>query len=71
DILPPVSGEIATTMILAHAQYIHVRKDVLNERGVIDITKHTAIARFGNGRLGDVFRLLGLVWEQEQGKIEQ
>ncbi|KAI6044110.1 hypothetical protein EDC04DRAFT_2515173, partial [Pisolithus marmoratus] len=71
DITPPVSGDITTAMILARAQYIHVRKDVLNERGAIDITKHTPIARLGNGRLGDVLRLPGLVWEQEQGKIEQ
>ncbi|KAI6011124.1 hypothetical protein EDC04DRAFT_2905670 [Pisolithus marmoratus] len=54
--------------------YIHVRKDVLNERGVIDIAKYKPIARLGDisfGRLGDVFRLPRLVWEQEKEKIEQ
>ncbi|KAI6044096.1 hypothetical protein EDC04DRAFT_3106552 [Pisolithus marmoratus] len=74
DITHPVSGEITTTMILARVKYIHVRKDVLNERGVIDITKYKPIARLGDisfGRLGDVFRLPRLVWEQEKDKIEQ
>ncbi|KAI6044123.1 hypothetical protein EDC04DRAFT_2599711 [Pisolithus marmoratus] len=74
DITHPVGGEITTTMILAHVKYIHVRKDVLNERGVIDIAKYKPIARLGDisfGRLGDVFRLPRLVWEQEKEKIEQ
>ncbi|KIO12012.1 hypothetical protein M404DRAFT_994072, partial [Pisolithus tinctorius Marx 270] len=74
DIVHPVSGDITATLILAHVKYIHVRKDVLNERGVVDITKYKPIARLGDisyGRVGDVFRLPRPVWEQEREKIEQ
>ncbi|KAI6151499.1 hypothetical protein BKA82DRAFT_4099914 [Pisolithus tinctorius] len=65
---------ITTTLILARVKYIHVRKDVLNERGVVDITKYKPIARLGDisyARIGDAFRLPRPVWEQEKGKIEQ
>ncbi|KAI6011120.1 hypothetical protein EDC04DRAFT_2871105 [Pisolithus marmoratus] len=74
DITHPVGGEITTTMILAHVKYIHVRKDVLNERGIIDITKYKPISKLGDelyGRIGDVFRLPRIAWEQEKDKIEQ
>ncbi|KIO12052.1 hypothetical protein M404DRAFT_994092 [Pisolithus tinctorius Marx 270] len=74
DVTHPVSGEITTTLILARVKYIHVRKDVLNERGVVDITKYKPIARLGDisyARIGDAFRLPRPVWEQEKGKIEQ
>ncbi|KAI5991863.1 hypothetical protein EDD15DRAFT_2368620 [Pisolithus albus] len=73
DITHPVSGQITTTMILAHVKYIHVRNDVLNERGVIDITKYKPIARLGDisyGRVGDVFRLARPVWDREKERIE-
>ncbi|KAI6033668.1 hypothetical protein PISMIDRAFT_686686 [Pisolithus microcarpus 441] len=73
DITHPVSGQITTTMILAHIKYIHVRNDVLNERGVVDITKYKPIARLGDisyGRVGDVFRLARPVWDREKEKIE-
>ncbi|KAI6044118.1 hypothetical protein EDC04DRAFT_460850 [Pisolithus marmoratus] len=70
----PLRGEIATTMILPYSVRIHVRKDVLNEHSIIDITKHTLIPRGGEtsfGRLGDASRLPRLLWEQEQEKIKQ
>ncbi|KAI5997061.1 hypothetical protein EDD15DRAFT_2412765 [Pisolithus albus] len=73
DITHPVSGQITTTMILAHVKYIHVRNDVLNERGVVDITKYKPIARLGDisyGRVGDVFRLARPVWDREKERIE-
>ncbi|KAI6110783.1 hypothetical protein EDD16DRAFT_1609684 [Pisolithus croceorrhizus] len=74
DVTHPISGQITTTMILAHVKYIHVRNDVLNERGVIDIAKYKPIARLGDisyGGLGDVFRLPRSVWDQEKERIEQ
>ncbi|KAI6033646.1 hypothetical protein PISMIDRAFT_689209 [Pisolithus microcarpus 441] len=73
DITHPVSGQITTTTILAHIKYIHVRNDVLNERGVVDITKYKPIARLGDisyGRVGDVFRLARPVWDREKERIE-
>ncbi|KAI6011123.1 hypothetical protein EDC04DRAFT_2610017 [Pisolithus marmoratus] len=74
DIAHPVSGEITATMILAHVKYIHVRKDVLNERGIVDITKYKPIMRLGDisyGRISAVFRLPGVAWEHEKEKIER
>ncbi|KAI6110780.1 hypothetical protein EDD16DRAFT_1229339 [Pisolithus croceorrhizus] len=74
DITHPVSGQITTTMILAHVKYIHLRNDVPNECGVIDIAKYIPVARLRNishGRLGDVFGLPRSVWRQEKEKIEQ
>ncbi|KAI6003016.1 hypothetical protein EDD15DRAFT_2385581 [Pisolithus albus] len=59
DVTHPVSGQITTTMIFAHIKYIHVRNDVLNERGIVGITK-----------VGDVFRLARPVWDREKERIE-
>ncbi|KIK16199.1 hypothetical protein PISMIDRAFT_686600, partial [Pisolithus microcarpus 441] len=73
DITLPVSGQITTTMILAYIKYIHVHNNVLNERGVVDITKYKPIARLGDisyGRVGDVFRLARPVWDREKERIE-
>ncbi|KAI6096315.1 hypothetical protein EDD16DRAFT_1673413 [Pisolithus croceorrhizus] len=74
DITHPISGQITTTMILAHVKYIHVRNDALNERGVIDIAKYKPIARLGDisyGGLGDVFGLPRSVWDQEKERTGQ
>ncbi|KIN97831.1 hypothetical protein M404DRAFT_970202 [Pisolithus tinctorius Marx 270] len=74
NVTHPVSGEITTTLILAHVKYIHVRKDILNECGIVDITKYKPITHLGDisyTRIGDAFRLPRPVWEQEKGKIEQ
>ncbi|KAI6140977.1 hypothetical protein BKA82DRAFT_4205337 [Pisolithus tinctorius] len=74
DVTHPISGEITTTLILAHVKYIHIRKDVLNKCGIVDITKYKPITCLGDilyTRISDAFRLPRPVWEQEKGKIEQ
>ncbi|KAG1839947.1 hypothetical protein C8R48DRAFT_621338, partial [Suillus tomentosus] len=35
-------------LILAHVKYIHVRKDVLTEKGVIDLTKFKPVMHLGD-----------------------
>ncbi|KAI5997005.1 hypothetical protein EDD15DRAFT_2387023 [Pisolithus albus] len=54
-------------------EYIHVRNDMLNERGVVDITKYKPIARLGDisyGRVVDVFRLARPVRDRKKERIE-
>ncbi|KAI5991929.1 hypothetical protein EDD15DRAFT_2274373 [Pisolithus albus] len=73
DITHPVSGRITTTMILAHVKYIHVRNDMLNERGIVDIAEYKPIARLGDisyGRVVDVFRLARPVRDRKKERIE-
>ncbi|KAJ8580707.1 hypothetical protein M405DRAFT_886006 [Rhizopogon salebrosus TDB-379] len=58
--------------ILAHIKYIHVRKDMLTERGGVDLTKFKPVARMGDisyARAGDAFRLTRPAWAQEKATI--
>ena len=74
DIVHPTTGENTSTLILGHVKYIHVRNDVLTERGTVDITKFKPIARLGDisyGRVGDVFRIPRAVWANEESKVEE
>ncbi|KAI6096317.1 hypothetical protein EDD16DRAFT_1673431 [Pisolithus croceorrhizus] len=61
DITRSVSGKLTTTMILAHVKYVHVRNDVLDEHGVVDITETSC----------GVFWLPRSVSAEEKEKIEQ
>ncbi|KAG1888590.1 hypothetical protein F4604DRAFT_960423 [Suillus subluteus] len=72
DIAHPVTGEHTSTLILAHVKYIHVRKDMLTQRGVIDLTKFKPVARVGDisyARVGDAFRIASPTWAQDKAKI--
>jgi len=60
--------------MIAHVKYVHVRKDVLTDRGIIDITQFKPIARLGDvsyGRVGDAFRMPAPKWVQDEVKIEE
>lgn len=73
-IVDPVSGVCTTTLILADVKYIHVRKDMLNERGTVDITKFKPISRLGDnsyGRVGDAFKLGRPSWAADEGKVRE
>ncbi|KAJ8580326.1 hypothetical protein M405DRAFT_753393 [Rhizopogon salebrosus TDB-379] len=73
DITHPVTGEHSSTLILAHIKYIHVRKDMLTERGGVDITKFKPVARMGDisyARVGDAFKLTRPVWAQDEATIQ-
>lgn len=74
DIVHPESGECTSTLVLAHVKYIHVRNDMLTERGTMDLTKFKPIARMGDisyARVGDAFRLSRPVWATEESKVEE
>ncbi|KAG6865553.1 hypothetical protein C0991_001557 [Blastosporella zonata] len=47
DVKAPSTGEVTTTLILGTVKYIHVRKDVLDERGNVDPGKLKPVARMG------------------------
>ena len=60
-------------LILGLVKYIHIRKDVLSPRRVVDITKLRPVARAGDityTRVGDAFRLARPAWADETEKIQ-
>ena len=74
DIADPASGAHTTTMLLGHVRYIHVRNDMLNERGNVDPARLRPVGRMGDityARVGDGFRLARPVWANEQETIKK
>ncbi|TFK92174.1 hypothetical protein K466DRAFT_513988 [Polyporus arcularius HHB13444] len=72
DIVNPNSGKHTTTLILGLVKAIHVRADVLNERGVVDFAKFKPVSRLGDisyARVGDAFRIPRPSWKIEGEKI--
>lgn len=66
DIPSSISPEVSTTLILGHVKYIHVRKDVLTEREMIDPAKMKAVSMLASvtyARVGEGFRLDRPSWE--------
>ncbi|KAG6375234.1 hypothetical protein JVT61DRAFT_3448 [Boletus reticuloceps] len=73
DIVHPTTGECTSTLILAHVNYIHVRNDMLTERGTVDPIKFKPVARLGDisyVRFGDIFRIPHPVWATEESNIQ-
>ena len=63
-----------TTLILGSVKCIHVRNDVLNEKGNVDITKFKAVSRLGDisyARVGDAFRVPRSSYKLEEEKISE
>ncbi|KAN0098001.1 hypothetical protein V8E55_002447 [Tylopilus felleus] len=74
DIVHPTSGECTNTLVLGHVKYIHVRKDMLTDRGTIDVTKFNPVARMGDisyARVGDAFRIPRPVWATEENNVHE
>ncbi|KAF9236880.1 hypothetical protein BU15DRAFT_88937 [Melanogaster broomeanus] len=74
DIIHPVTGKAGSTMLLGHVKYIHVRNDMLTDRGTVDMTLFKPLSRMGDityARVGDGFRLVRPVWEQEKDKVSE
>ena len=74
DIVDPVTQVATTVLILGLVKHIHVRKDVLNERGMVDPAKFKPIGRLGDNiysTLGNSFRLSRPVWKDEQKNVEE
>ncbi len=56
----PDTIKATTTLFIAAVKYIHIRKDMLNEHGVVDIAKLMPVSRLGDvsfGRLTEGFRI--------------
>lgn len=73
-IIHPANGMATTTLILGSVKCIHVREDVLNERGNVDITKFKPVGRLGDisyVRIGAPLRVPRSTYEAEQEKIGQ
>ena len=68
DIVHPTTGQQTATLILGLVKYIHVRTDVLNERGLVDLAALRPVGRGGDityTRVGDAFRLPRPAWSDE------
>jgi len=66
DIINPATQITTTTMILGSVKYIHVRKDVLTDKGIVDPGKLKAVGRMGDNsysRATEGFRLLRPSWQ--------
>ncbi|KAJ7154609.1 hypothetical protein C8R46DRAFT_1005647 [Mycena filopes] len=67
-------GAVTTNLILGSIKYVHVRKAVLNEKGVIDPGKLKPIGRMGDTTfitVKDGFRIPRPVWAEEKEQVEQ
>lgn len=63
---------MTTTLILGLVKYIHVRKDMLTERGNVDPARLRAVGKMGDitySRQGDSFRLPKPDWAKEGERI--
>jgi hypothetical protein len=65
-------------MFLGHVKYIHVRNDVLNDRGLVDPGKLKPVARLGDiafSRVTEAYRLERPSWsaqgEEIKAKLEE
>ncbi|KAJ7698546.1 hypothetical protein B0H17DRAFT_1158278 [Mycena rosella] len=68
------AGAVATSLILGSIKYIHVRKAVLNERGVIDPAKLKPVGRMGDNtyvKIGDGFRILRPSCAENEEEIQK
>ena len=67
DISHPDNGITTTTLILGLVKKIHIRNDVLNEKGTVDPACLKPVSRMGDityARLGDGFRLPRPSWNE-------
>ena len=74
DIVDPKTQKLTTTLILGLVKYVHVRKDVLNERGTVDPEKFMPVGRMGDILFGSIrtgYRIPRPSWKQEGDKIQE
>ena len=70
DIIHPDTGKQTATLVLGHVKYIHVRNDVLNERGIVDPLKFKPITRLGDisyANFGAIYRIPRPQWNSPEG----
>ncbi|KAG6871788.1 hypothetical protein C0995_016628 [Termitomyces sp. Mi166 len=74
DIPIPETGEIGTTLILGTIKYIHVRKDVLDERGNVDPGKLKPVARMGGtlyAKINEGYNIYRPNWKEHGEPIRE
>ncbi|KAJ7434432.1 hypothetical protein B0H11DRAFT_2179326 [Mycena galericulata] len=67
-------GGVAVNLVLGAIKYIHVRKAVLNDRGLVDPAKLKPIARLGDtgyATLGNGFRIPRHSWAKDEAEIQK
>lgn len=72
DIVQPKTLKANNTLVLATVKYIHIRRDVLNERGTVDTAKLMPVSRLGGiayARTGDGFQMAVPKWEDLEDDI--
>ncbi|PPQ65121.1 hypothetical protein CVT24_003012 [Panaeolus cyanescens] len=72
NIKDPATGDITTTLVLGSIKHIHVRNDVLNERGMIDPGKMKPVARMagvGYARISEGYHIPLPSWSASQDAI--
>ncbi|KAF9458930.1 hypothetical protein BDZ94DRAFT_1384796 [Collybia nuda] len=74
DILDPATSIASTTLVLGTIKYIHVRKDMLDERGNVDPGKLRPIARFAGtlyGRVSEGYRITRHAWQDAEPDVRR
>ncbi|RDB18610.1 hypothetical protein Hypma_014724 [Hypsizygus marmoreus] len=74
DIPDPATSIVATTLVLGSIKYIHVRNDVLNERGMVDPAKFKPVARLGGtlyARIAEGYHLDRHTWKEHETRIRE
>jgi len=73
-IVHPETGITTTTLILGLVKYIHVRNDMLNDRGNVDSTKLKPISRLGDiqyASLSQAFSIPRPNWKNEEDRFRK
>ncbi|EPS95779.1 hypothetical protein FOMPIDRAFT_1131754 [Fomitopsis schrenkii] len=68
DITHPATGAVTTTLVLGLVKAVHVRKDVLTSRGLVDPARLRAVGKMGDityARQGALFRIPRPDWTPE------
>ena len=59
-------------MVIGLIKGIHIRKDVLNEKGLVDIARFLPVARLGDisyGRVTEAYRITRPTWAESGEKV--
>lgn len=74
DIQDPMTSEVTTTMILGLVKYVHVRRDMLDEKGNADPGKLKPVARMGGilyARIKEGYNIKRDRWREDEKSIRE
>jgi len=72
EIIHPTTKKHTATTYMALVKHVHVRNDMWNERGNIELTRLRPVSRSGDisfTRTGDGLRVLRPQWTKEEGNV--